>query len=235
MSNGLNLSANYTWSHCISDQWNNNPTSAGVSVPGNRRQWRSNCVGIDLRHNFTLSAVYNTPKLSNRAANLIAGGWQVAPILSLRSAQQFTVYAGTDRALSAVANQPAQYLGGDPYNANKTVDHWLNPAAFALAPFGSYGNLGYNNMKGPGVFQLNLAVSRNFKLREKVTMQIRAEAFNLPNHLNPSSPGTVTGGVSNGQNFNAPNFGQITNDISGNAGGTAGDYRVVQLAAKFIF
>ncbi len=32
---------------------------------------------------------------------------------------------------------------------------------------GSYGNLGYNNLKGPGVFQLNLALSRNFHLGEK--------------------------------------------------------------------
>ena len=91
---------------------------------------------------------------------------------------------------------------------------------------GSYGNLGYNNLKGPGVFQFNLAVSRNFPLGESRSIQLRGEAFNLPNHLNPSVPvNTLT----------APNFGQITSDISGNNGIGAGDYRVIQLAMKFIF
>jgi hypothetical protein len=102
---------------------------------------------------------------------------------------------------------------------------------------GSYGNLGYNNLKGPGVFQLNLAVSRNFPIREGRTLQVRAEAFNLPNHLNPFTPGVgpVAGNFGGLVQLNAPNFGQITNDISGNGGLLQGDYRVVQLAMKFIF
>ena len=236
VSHGLNLLANYTWSHCISDPWNNNPTNGGVAPPGNRRQWRANCVGIDLRQNFTLSAVYNTPRFDNKVARLLASDWQLAPILTIRSAQQFSVLAGPDRALTSVAGQPAQYLGGNPYNANQTVDHWLNTSAFALPALGTYGNLGLNNLKGPGAFQLNLALSRNFKIHESQTLQIRADAFNLPNHLNPYAPGNgPIGGASASQNFNASNFGQITNDISGNNGLQAGDYRVVQLAMKFIF
>jgi hypothetical protein len=85
---------------------------------------------------------------------------------------------------------------------------------------------------------LNLAVSRNFQIVEGKVLQLRAEAFNLPNHLNPFTPGigpistTLFGGQ---QNQNASNFGQITNDISGNNGLLNGDYRVVQLAMKFIF
>jgi hypothetical protein len=103
---------------------------------------------------------------------------------------------------------------------------------------GTYGNLGLNNLKGPGVFQLDMALSRNFQIREGKTLQVRAEAFNLPNHLNPFTPGQgPTGGVTLGgqQNRNAPNFGQITTDISGNGGLLQGDYRVIQLAMKFIF
>jgi hypothetical protein len=47
LSHGVNLLANYTWSHCISDPWNQNPTNTGVEIPGNRGAWRSNCPGID--------------------------------------------------------------------------------------------------------------------------------------------------------------------------------------------
>jgi hypothetical protein len=105
---------------------------------------------------------------------------------------------------------------------------------------GTYGNLGYSNLKGPGVFQLNLALSRNFAIRENQFLQVRAEAFNLPNHLNPFTPGVAPiGGGNPGYGgvllYTSPNFGQITNDVSGNSGLQSGDYRVVQLAMKFIF
>jgi hypothetical protein len=86
-------------------------------------------------------------------------------------------------------------------------------------------------MKGPGVFQFDMALSRNFAVREKKTLQVRAEAFNLPNHLNPNVPGQTAGTVTT----NAANFGQIKSDISGTSGLSSGDYRVVQLAMKFIF
>jgi hypothetical protein len=123
------------------------------------------------------------------------------------------------------------------------VDHWLittapaapikdSAPAFAPAATGSYGNLGYNNLKGPGVFQLNLALSRNFAIGEKRSLQLRGEAFNLPNHLNPLPPGV---GIGIPLALNSPNFGRITNDISGNNGIGAGDYRVIQLAMKFVF
>ena len=103
--------------------------------------------------------------------------------------------------------------------------------------FGTYGNFGRNNMKGPGVFQLDMALSRNFKFKEGQTIQLPAEAFNLPNHLNPFAPGVVPNGGQTGAfvNVTAPNFGQITNDISGTNGLTASDYRVIQLAMKLIF
>jgi hypothetical protein len=173
--------------------------------------------------------------------------------MEIKSAQMFSVLAGSDTALSSVPGQTAKLINTNPYPAHQDIDHWLDPNAFGGActvaqtlagqtanciPLGTYGNLGINNLKGPGVFQLDLALSRNFTIREGKTVQVRAEAFNLPNHLNPFTPGQgPTGGVTLGgqQNRNAPNFGQITTDISGNGGLLQGDYRVVQLAMKFIF
>jgi Carboxypeptidase regulatory-like domain/TonB dependent receptor len=238
MSGGLNLLANYTWSHCLSDPWNQNPTAAGVAIPGNRRQWRANCVGTDVRQLFTLSAVYATPKYNNRLLRILGSDWQFAPIMTIKSATFFSVLAGPDRALTAVPGQPAEYLGGSPYAANQSVNQWLNAAAFTQPALGTYGNLGLNNLKGPGVFQFNLALSRNFKIHESQTLQVRAEAFNLPNHLNPFTPGIgpISTTLFGGQvNQNASNFGQITSDISGNNGQLNGDYRVIQLAMKFMF
>ncbi len=238
LSHNVTILSNYTWSHCISDPWAQNPTGAGVEIPGARRQWRSNCVGTDLRQLFGLNMVATTPKFSSRALRLVASDWQVAPILQVKSAQFFSVLSGQDRALSTVPGQPASLLSTNLYPSHQSVDHWLNPDAFGQPAFGTYGNLGFNNIKGPGVFQLNLALSRNFSIAEHKTFQVRAEAFNLPNHLNPFTPGiaaintTLFGGQ---QNRNASNFGQITSDISGNNGLQSGDYRVIQFAMKFMF
>jgi hypothetical protein len=251
LSHGINVLANYTWSHCISDQWFQNPTAGnGNSIPGNRRAWRGNCQGLDQRQLFQISMVGTTPRFNNRFARLLGSDWQFAPNLEIKSAQFFTVITGSDVALTTTINQTPNLVNANPYPANQSVDKWListapqiradlrdTSPAFANAAPGSYGNLGYNNLNGPGIFQLNVALSRNFRIREGQSLQVRAEAFNLPNHLNPGTPGGVSatnfGGIAT---LSAPNFGQITNDISGTNGGLIpGDYRVVQLAMKFIF
>ena len=236
-SRGVSGQANYTWSHCISDVYADNPTAAGVSVPGNRGQYRGNCSGIDRRQLFGMSMVATTPKFSNPMLRAVASDWQFAPIMSIASAQFFSVWAGTDVALTTVPNQPVVLV--DPANVypkKQTAANWINRAAFATAPPGTYGNVAYNSFKGPGTFQLNMAVSRVFAIREKQSIQIRAEAFNLPNHVNLVTPGGAgPGGLGRALTFNSSNFGQITSDISGNSGLQSGDYRIVQLAFKLIF
>jgi len=236
-SSGLSGQANYTWSHCISDVYSDNPTAGGVSVPGNRGQYRGNCSGIDRRQLFGMSMVATTPKFSNPTLRAVASDWQFAPILSIASAQLFSVWAGTDQALTNVPNQPVILV--DPANVypkKQTAANWINRAAFAPAPLGTYGNVAYNSFKGPGTFQLNMAVSRIFAIRERQSIQVRAEAFNLPNHVNLMTPGGAgPSGLGRALTYNSSNFGQITSDISGNSGLQQGDYRIVQLAFKLIF
>jgi hypothetical protein len=229
LSHGVTAQANYTWSHCISDVYNGNASSTGNAPAGNRRQFRSNCIGVDLRQQFVLNLVATTPKFSNRSLRILASNWQIAPILLIKSAGEFSVFTGTDQALTTVANQPPNLVNPDPYPSNQSVNNWVSRSAFAPASLGTYGNLGYNNLKGPGVFQLNMALSRNFSLGERRVMQLRGEAFNLPNHLN------ATFGAGGSTTLNASNFGHITQDISGNNGLLPGDYRVIQLAMKFVF
>jgi len=229
LSHGVTAQANYTWSHCISDVYNGNASSTGNAPPGNRRQFRGNCIGVDLRQQFVLNLVATTPKFSSRALRVLASDWQVAPILEIKSAGEFSVFTGTDQALTTVANQPPNLVTPNPYPSNQNVTNWISHSAFAPAALGTYGNLGYNNLKGPGVFQLNMALSRNFSLGEKRAIQFRGEAFNLPNHLN------ATFGPGGSTVLNSSNFGHITQDISGNNGLLPGDYRVVQLAMKFVF
>jgi hypothetical protein len=233
LSRGVAITANYTWSHCISDIYDQQTGSGGVS-PINRRTGRSNCLGADQRQLFTLNMVAQTPHFSSRGLRMVASNWHVAPILQIRSAQFFTIVPGTDRALTTAPAQTGNLL--DPnglYPAGQNVNNWISKSAVGLPALGAYGNLGQNNIKGPGVFQLNLALSRTFAIKEGKTIQVRAEAFNLPNHLNPAAPGSLSSLGTN--SLSSSTFGQILGDISGNNGLDAGDPRIIQLAMKFVF
>jgi hypothetical protein len=236
LSRGTTVLANYTYSHCISDYWNAFVGGSGVSTgynPGGRRAERSNCANTDLRQVFNLSVVAQTPRFSNKTLGMLAGNWQISPILKMRSGQFFTVTTGIDNALNgsttgAQGTQRPNQVLKDPYLPNKSVNGWLNPAAFATPAPGTYGNLGPNNLVGPSAFQLDLALLRTFSLTERKSLQLRAEAFNLPNHLNAGTPVAATNSVGS--------FGKIQNDsISGIGGVATGYYRVIQFALKFVF
>ena len=229
LSKGASLLANYTLSHCISDLWNGFPGNGGASsvTPGNRQHERSNCNQSDQRQVFNLSAVLQSPKFSNTLLRWLASDWQLAPIMKIKSAQFFTVTTGVDNALSGEGAQRPNLVGGAAiYPGNQSVGGWVNPGAFVSPAAGTYGNLSANNLKGPGIFQLDMSLSRSFRIREKLTTQLRVESFNLLNHLNPAVPIAAT---------NSAAFGQIQNDISGTSGLLAGDPRIVQVALKIIF
>jgi len=244
LSHGISMLANYTMSHCISDVYDQQPSGNGLTRPDDRRAYRGNCtVGVaDVRHFFTLNMVANVPKFSNRALQAIAGNWQFAPILQVKSGNFMTITTGTDVALTTVANQTGNQLLANTYSPTKgqacgisgvaACLSYLNRAAFAPPAPGTYSNMRYGTVEGPGLIQLNLAVSRTFPVGEKRSVQLRGEAFNLPNHLNPLIlPANL--------NLNSALFGVATADQSGIAGQiggtTSGDYRVIQLALKLVF
>jgi len=233
LSHGVSALANYTWSHCISDTYDYSVgTGSAFSLPGNRRVFRGNCQSGDTRQIANVSLVAQTPKSSNRALRLAASDWQISPILNIRSAQLFSVTTGVDGALTGQPTETPNLVAGvNPYVSNHGCSpapciQWITSQAFAAPPPGTYGNLGLFNMKGPRVFQFDMALTRMFALADKGTVQFRAEAFNLLNRLNPAVPGATT---------NSGNFGQILSDISGTNGLSAGDPRIIQFAVKYVF
>jgi hypothetical protein len=71
-------------------------------------------------------------------------------------------------------------------------DRYFDPSAFVLPEPGFYGNLGRNTLIGPGLFNLDLALTRRFHPRERVTLEFRAELFNALNHPNFAIPSQRT-------------------------------------------
>ena len=228
---GLTIQGNYTFSHCIDDGYNDVIQTNGGNIPSRRRADRGNCE-LDRRHNFNISTVYEIPRWSNRTVRALASGWQISAITRIVSGPFRNTDTGIDQALSgtltALDQRPDQVLG-DPYLPNKGINGWLNPAAFRQPALGTYGNAGSRNILGPGVVRFDMGVTRTFAIRENKSLQFRAEAFNVANHVNfcaPAINGVAPPLTCPDMNLSSPTFGKILH---------ASDPRIMQMALKFVF
>jgi len=209
----------YTWSHCLQNSETygnrNNIGSASYQNPRNRNGDYGPC-DFDLRHNFTTSLVYSTPRSANRIQNELLGNWQLGTLVSAHSGFAFTPLTGVDNSLTGV-RQDRPNVVGKPYVRDKSSLVWISPAAFAANPLGTFGNAGYNSLNGPRYFDLDANVTRAFPIREQMRFELRFEFFNLLNHTNLNTPVAT---------FSSSSFGKIQ---------SAADPRILQLAAKFKF
>jgi len=209
--------ANYTWSHCINEgQFVGTLAGSGYQNPYDRNADRGSCA-FDLRHIFNLSLIAATPRLAaGPVARYLLSGWQIAPIVTVRSGARFTPVTGVDNSMTGVGLDRPN-ITGSPYVRDNARLLWVNPLAFEANPVGTFGNAGVFSLVGPRFFDLDLGISRSFAIREKQRLEIRFEAFNAFNHTNLSTP------VATVQNSR---FGQII---------SAGDPRILQVAMKFRF
>jgi hypothetical protein len=239
LSKGVSANANYTWSHCVGDLTVGNSTGnagAGLVNPNNRRYDRSNCQSAqiggvfssDRRQIFNSTIVYQTPKQANRMANLLLGDWTVAGIYRAQSAPWLTVTTATDIALTGSGTQrPVQVLA-NPLCPNPGPNCWINPAAFANPAPGTLSTMGRDNVPGPAFFQIDATVGRTFRIKERQSVEFRAEAFNLTNSYRNgvAPPSLQSGGSGLVTTFGAANFGKVTSAL---------DPRLLQLAMKYTF
>lgn len=111
----------------------------------------------------------------------------------------------------------------------KTVGWWFDTSAFAAPAPGTWGNLGFDALRGPGRNNWNLSLFKEFTLNEArgSRIEFRAESFNTWNHTQfggPGQGGTGSAGIST--NLGSSNFGAVT---------AAWDPRVFQLGLKLIY
>jgi carboxypeptidase family protein len=229
VAKGINVNANYTWSHCIGDavDLTAQGPDAGETFtsPGNRTFDRGDCNG-DRRQIFNLTSVAQTPQFANPTLRKVASSWTLSGIYRRSSGSPLNILAGTDRALNGVQGfiQGQQYQRGSQISAKAYGDqsggpmtNWLDRTAFDIPALGTLGNFRRNSVIGPPSWSFDVALSRSFSFRESQRMEFRAEAFNLTNSFRPLNPAnTLTSGT----------FGQIR---------TAGDPRILQFALKYVF
>jgi len=226
---GVTLGVNYTWSHCIGPFQGNEAgdTGANPAIPnpyvGDRNRGRGNCL-TDQREIFNLTAVLESPRFSNTTLRHIASGWKLAPLYRHRTGTYMSIVAGANndfaRNGSNINSQPAQYVGGNPIadDSGRPGTFWLNKSAFVTPALGTLGNAGTRTIAGPSQWDFDMALSRNFRVKETQRVEFRWEAYNVTNSFRAVSPSAdIT---------NTALFGQIRASRAP---------RVMQFALKYAF
>jgi hypothetical protein len=226
VAKGLQALGSYTWSHALDFGSNDN------ALPLQRGD-----ADFDVRNNLQGGLSWELPAPRNlKSAALFLDNWGLDSRLSTRSAFPVTLGGAlsTDLAtgseyyggLNLVSGQPI-YLYGSQYPGGRAI----NPAAFSLPATGTAGDAPRNFVRGFGATQVNLAVRRDFPLREAVVLHFRAETFNLFNHPNFGYVDPT---------YTDATFGQATKMLNASLGTVASQYqqggsRSMQFALKLSF
>jgi len=233
----------YTWSHAIDDVSSdvffvNVPP--GIEPSSQERGSSDN----DIRHTFSGAISYDIPGPGSGIWKSILGNWSTDAIIYVRSAPTVNVVTGQDPfglGFSAAHSvQRPDVVPGVPFyvdQSNAPGGKIINSAAFSI-PDSGQGDLGRNALRGFGATQLDLTLRRQFHLTERVSLQARADFFNIFNHPNFGNPVNYLS--------NTAQFGQATQMLNGylGSGGQSGGLnplyqiggpRSIQLALKLQF
>ncbi|MEP6782924.1 MAG: hypothetical protein ABI983_04585, partial [Acidobacteriota bacterium] len=239
----------YTYSRLKDNQWgesNYYSSSPGVQnsytvIPGSSYYNPDLEYGrslLDTPHKIVMSPIIQVPLgsghkyMSGKAMDLIFGGWQVTPVVTLQ--------AGFPIGVSQNVTGTAYLLGGTPrpnivegqdflvagditgrIKDNVTDNLYLNKAAFTAAPSNQFGNsprvlLG---VYSPWRNNVDLSVSKAFHTGKGTSLNARMEVLNMFNLVQWAAPASTA--------FGNSSFGQITNQ--------ANNMRLVQFTARFQF
>ena len=222
LSKGLSMLASYTFAKSIDDASGFFNTTGDPNFPQNSydlsaERGRSD---FDIRQRFTLGYAHDLPAFKGHRW---MGGWQSFGVLTFQTGRGFTVALLPDEDN---ANTGISQLGfgangrpnvvGNPRLSGPTPREWFNTAAFAVPPYGHFGNAGRNILDGPGLRAVNLSIVKNTAVTERIELQFRTEFFNALNRANLNLPDNFAG---------SPTFGQVV---------SAQDPRRVQFALKAV-
>jgi Carboxypeptidase regulatory-like domain len=239
-SHDLALRGVYTWSKTLDNGDSLNATAAGnapglVSNPHDlRADWGP--ATYDARHIGVFSAVYMLPFGRGKVfandlrgfANFLVSGWSANTIVTIQSGFPITPQLSYNPSNNGDTRNPVRPFVNPDFHGRTILgkpDQWFDPNAFLAPPANSgfFGNLGRDTLTGPGLGTWDLSTLKDTRIRERLTVQFRAELFNLLNRAN----------------FNTPNLIVFTpTGVSGTAGtitSTSTTSRQVQFALKLLW
>jgi Carboxypeptidase regulatory-like domain/TonB dependent receptor len=236
ITKGLTALISYTYSKFLdnvegNDSWSYN----GNVAPANNYNLAAekSVDGSDTPHSLVAHYVYQLPigrgrevgSTMGRLANAVLGGWELAGIASFKSGIPISI-SGSD--ISSYGGNPRPDVVANVHVPHPNINEWFNTAAFAYAPYGTFGNAPryFSTLRGPRYQDWDTSLDKNWNLPAGMRAQFRLETFNTFNHPNFYSPsGTGYGGCDPNTDASCPaGFGKITNTFPS---------RTLQIAGKF--
>jgi hypothetical protein len=197
VARGLDAAASYSWSHSLDNDssdafllWSGEGASAADDHASS---------DFDLRHSLTAALSYEFPaRAAPTAGGRLLGGWGIDAIVHARTGFPITVLDAEDNFGLGLTNAfRPDWVYGQPLwirDSSAPGGKTLNPAAFTvptnvpIGEIGVQGSLGRNVPTGFGMWQVDLALKREFRITESRGIQLRLEAFNALNHANFGDP-----------------------------------------------
>lgn len=224
ISRGLQFLASYTYGKSL--DYAGTSASGGGAV-GNPQTYTDRKAGygpsgFDINNRFVGSWVYQLPfgqghRVGSGAfASRVIGGWELDGISTLESGFPFSLSLNSG-VNNGAPSWPNRLCSGQLSNPDPS--RWFNPSCFAAPPANTYGNVARGALRGPGLVDFDLSLVKNTRIRERLNVQFRAEAFNAFNTPSFGFPNTSIGAPSG--------VGKITS--------TNIDNREFQLAMKVVF
>jgi hypothetical protein len=222
----------FTWSKSIDNASGHLETANGDNSRVNYRDLRNErgLSGYDQPFTNVTTVNYELPFGGGRKfgsgwnpfVNAFLGGWRVVAINTLSSGQPVNLtYSPSSQFSVSGAPNYRPNITGDPVmpEESRTVRNWLNPATVSIPtdPSMPFGNAGRNTIRGPGYFQLDLGLHKQFPTFEGQALEFRAEAFNATNRTNFNAPNS---------NRSSSSFGAISSTLP---------QRQIQFALQYIF
>jgi hypothetical protein len=226
---GLHFGASWTWSKAM-DYASEDATSVSDLVPV--RVWNYGLSNNDHTHILKVNWIWDVPGGSwqNPVLSTVLDGWQLSGIVGFISGAPlgvgFSTTTGAD--ITGTPTQGARpVVTEDPVlpKSERTFARNFNTDAFEVAPKGTFGNAARTVIRGPGVNNWDVAVFKNFPIKEVVKLQFRCELYNAFNHTQFAGLDTTARFDAQGNQVNAQ-FGQFT---------SARPARIMQLGLRLTF
>jgi hypothetical protein len=238
------VQSSYTWSRAEDTTQNStffsdSTTATTSAMPEFIPDYNKGLSDFHAEHNWILNFVWQLPRNPDMTgvAGALINGWQLSGIVRMRSGNPLTPMLQTNRSRSQWSpslgpgtgpDRPSYAPGRGPGSAvTGNPDRWFDPAAFVLPERGTFGDVGRNELIGPDLRTVDLALSRQFGVSARGRVDLRVEVFNLLDRANFGPPSLIAFSGTADVEEPLPSFGQIRSTVT--------SARQVQLGIRVTF
>jgi len=206
LSRRLQVLASYGYSHVLDNSSNDVVAGLSGSVISAASDYAS--ADFDVRHSFSGAFIYAIPHVEKwHPLSALTKGWSIDGTIVVRSGFPFNATTNQSSPVNffattrpdQVLGQPVYLVGAQCASMFQTLGvlapkqscpggRGLNPMAFSIPSTPRQGTERRNDIRGFGLTQIDLSLARNFSLPERLTLQFRADAFNVVNHPTFANP-----------------------------------------------